>query len=130
MALQKNSPYLPLFNYHLRRMREKGALQKILLQYKPEAQKCPDTSGRPLGFESCHTAFIPITVGLCLALVLFIIEKKCCCINLEVCKQDKVETACGCIKIIEHLQDQLAKTEQELLTQQAWSDNVSSQVSN
>ena len=44
-------------------MREKGSLQQILKMYKIETQFCPDDSGKPLGLESCFTAFLALLSG-------------------------------------------------------------------
>ena len=74
LALQKNSPYLPLFNYHLNKMKQKGILEQILSKYEPPAQKCPDSSGLPLGFGSCFTAFLALLGGASVGLAIFIVE--------------------------------------------------------
>ena len=73
-ALQKNSPYLQLFDYYLTEMRDKGMFQKILLKYEPRAQQCPDLNGLPIGFNNCFTAFLALLGGMSLGLILFIIE--------------------------------------------------------
>ena len=74
-GFQKDSPFLPYFNYYLREMREKGSLQQILEKYQPKPQICPDDSGKPLGFESCFTAFIALCFGIGCAMILFLVEK-------------------------------------------------------
>ena len=73
-AFQKNSPYLSLFNNYLREMDETGVSEKIQAKYEPHDQVCPDSSGLPLGFESCFTAFLALMGGLVAGLVLFLIE--------------------------------------------------------
>ena len=73
-ALQKNSPYLDLFNYYLTEMRDKGMSQKIISKYEPGTQVCPDSSGLPLGFDNCFTAFLALLGGMSLGLILFVIE--------------------------------------------------------
>ena len=58
-GLQKDSPYLGLFNYYLKEMREKGALKQILNKFESGEQVCPDMSGQPLGTGPqifCHFA--------------------------------------------------------------------------
>ena len=45
-------------------MREKGSLQQILNKYEIGTQFCPDESGKPLGFESCFTAFLALIAGM------------------------------------------------------------------
>ena len=74
LAFQKDSPYLSLFNYYLNEMHEKGTSRQILSKYEPGSQICPDSSGLPLGFDSCFTAFLTLLGGASVGLVLFIIE--------------------------------------------------------
>ena len=81
-AMQKNSPYLDLFNYYLIEMRDKGMSNKILSKYEPRAQACPDSSGLPIGFNNCFTAFLFLIGGMITGLVLFIIE----CVSLKAFK--------------------------------------------
>ena len=37
-GFQKDSPYLGIFNYYIKEMREKGTLQQILKKYDPPDQ--------------------------------------------------------------------------------------------
>ena len=60
---QKHSPYQGLFDHYIKEMREKGALKQILNKYETNTQVCPDGSGKPLGFESCFTAFLVLLTG-------------------------------------------------------------------
>ena len=62
-GLQKDSPYLGLINHFIKELREKGALIQILNKYETGTQVCPDESGKPLGFESCFTAFLALLSG-------------------------------------------------------------------
>ena len=73
-GFQKHSPYLGLFNYYLKEMREKGALKKILKKWESPGQACPDMSGQPLGFESCFTAFLALLIGLTFGMILIMME--------------------------------------------------------
>ena len=57
-GFQKHSPYLQLFNYHLKRLEEQGSFKKFWLKNQPQTQVCPDGAGKPIGFESCLTAFL------------------------------------------------------------------------
>ena len=57
-GFQKHSPYLQLFNYHLKRLEEQGSFKKFWLKNQPQIQVCPDGAGKPIGFESCLTAFL------------------------------------------------------------------------
>ena len=57
-GFQKYSPYLSLFNHHLKRMEEKGSFQKHYKKFQPPPQVCPDGGGKPIGFNGCLTAFL------------------------------------------------------------------------
>ena len=74
MAFQKDSPYLGLFNYYMRRMRETGVLQRIHKAYQSMPRVCPGLEGRPLGIEHCAGAFLVIGMGIGAAIVLFSAE--------------------------------------------------------
>ena len=56
-GFQKNSPYVGLFNFHLKKMRERGVIKETLKKITPP-QVCPDLSGKPLGINSSFTAFL------------------------------------------------------------------------
>ena len=60
-AMQKHSPYLPVLNYHMKRMNEKGTLQKLYQKYEKPPQVCPNKAGSPINFDSCLTAFLSLT---------------------------------------------------------------------
>lgn len=72
--LQKNSPYLAIIDYYLKEMKEKGLSEQILAKYDPGEQICQDSSGEPIGFDSCFTAFLALIGGLGLGLILFLVE--------------------------------------------------------
>ena len=72
-GLQKNSPYLPLFNYHIKSMNENGILDQILSYYELQEQECSKPS-LSLGFESCIIAFFPIIGGMTFSLFLLAVE--------------------------------------------------------
>ena len=55
-------------------MQEKGAMKKILDKYQAPPQICPDSSGLPLGFDSCFTAFLSLIGGMAIGLTCFLIE--------------------------------------------------------
>ena len=57
-VFQKHSPYLQLFNYYLKMMKEKGTLQYLYSRFKPPPQICPDAAGKPIGFRNSITAFL------------------------------------------------------------------------
>ena len=73
-ALQKDSPFLGIFNHYLRELNEKGSLKQILNKYESKEQDCLDMSGQPLGFDSCFTAFLALMGGLMIGLILMILE--------------------------------------------------------
>ena len=74
-GLQKDSPFLPLFDYYLNEMKEKGSLKQIQAKYDPPPQICPDYSGKSLGVGSVFAAFGELCFGFGMALILFGIEK-------------------------------------------------------
>ena len=74
-GLQKDSPFLPLFDYYLNEMKEKGSLKQIQVKYDPPPQICPDYSGKYLGVGSVFAAFGVLCFGFGMALILFGIEK-------------------------------------------------------
>ena len=75
MAFQKDSSFLPLFNYYLNEMKEKGSLKQIQVKYEPPPQICPDYSGKSLGVSSVFAAFGVLFSGVGIALILFGLEK-------------------------------------------------------
>ena len=74
-GFQKDSPFLPLFNYNLNEMKEKGSLKQIQVKYEPPPQICPDYSGKSLGVGSVFAAFAVLSSGAGIALILFGLEK-------------------------------------------------------
>ena len=74
-GFQKDSPFLPLFNYYLNEMKEKGSLKQIQVKYEPPPQICPDYSGKALGVSSVFSGFGVLFSGVGIALILFGLEK-------------------------------------------------------
>ena len=74
-GFQKDSPFLPLFNYYLNAMKEKGSLQQIQVKYEPRPQSCPDYSGKSLGVGSVFSAFSVLFFGIGMSVILFGMEK-------------------------------------------------------
>ena len=74
-GFQKDSPFLPLFNYYLHEMKEKGSLKQIQVKYEPPPQICPDYSGKSLGVSSVFAAFGVLFFGVGIAVILFGLEK-------------------------------------------------------
>ena len=73
-GFQKDSPFLPMFNFYLKEMREKGSLKKILDKYESPPQVCPDYNGKPLGFGAVFTAFGVLGLGVVAGIFLFLLE--------------------------------------------------------
>ena len=73
-GFQKDSPFAGLFNYHLKEMRETGALDQIMKKYESGPQVCEDYSGKPLGVGSVSAAFAIIILAMLLVLVIFGLE--------------------------------------------------------
>ena len=74
-GFQKDSPFLPLFNYYLNAMKEKGSLKQIEVKYEPRPQSCPDYSGKSLGVGSVFSAFSVLFFGIGMSVILFGMEK-------------------------------------------------------
>ena len=74
-SFQKDSPFLPLFDYYLKEMKEKGSLKQIQVKYEPPPQICPDYSGKSLGVSSVFAAFGVLFFGVGIAMILFGLEK-------------------------------------------------------
>ena len=73
-GFQKDSPFLPLFNYFINEMKEKGSLKQIQVKYEPPSQICPDYNGKSLGFSSVFAAFGLLVSGFGFAVILFGLE--------------------------------------------------------
>ena len=48
-GFQKDSPFLDIFNFYLKELRERGSFSQIFKKYQSQPQVCPDYSGKPLG---------------------------------------------------------------------------------
>ena len=75
IGLQKNSPYLDVFNYYILQLMEKGAYDQIGKKYGVSSQVCPDYNGKPIGYVNCGVAFIILAVGFILCSVMMLIER-------------------------------------------------------
>ena len=82
-GFQKDSPFLGLFNYYLKEMRETGTLDQIMKKYESGPQVCEDYSGKPLGFGSVSAAFIIMVFALILVLTIFLFEYVVSFFNFE-----------------------------------------------
>ena len=73
-SLQKNSPYLQLFDYYIIRLQERGILQRIIKKYTPQPRDCNTSSAKAIGYESCFSAFLPLLLGYLFGILILIIE--------------------------------------------------------
>ena len=73
-AFQKYSEYLPLFNYYLKIMEEKGISNQIWEKFEATPPNCADKSGQALGLKECFTGFFPLFVGGILGFLMLFIE--------------------------------------------------------
>ena len=73
-AFQKDSPYLPLFDFYMLQMEEKGINDQILANYKSPPQYCPDRSGLPVDMKSCFTLFLILLAGIAVSFILLPLE--------------------------------------------------------
>ena len=73
-SLQKNSPYLQLFDYYIIRLQERGILQRIIKKYTPQPRDCSTSSAKAIGYESCFSAFLPLLFGYLFGILILIIE--------------------------------------------------------
>ena len=73
-GFQKDSPFLDLFNFYLKEMRETGALDQIIKKYESSPQVCQDYSGKPLGVGSVSAAFAMFIAALLVASIIFGLE--------------------------------------------------------
>ena len=63
-AFQKDSPYLELFDYYLKKMKQDGVLDKLIIEYEPPPQICPDLTGKALGFNNLIFPFLTMIAGI------------------------------------------------------------------
>ena len=73
-TMQKQSPFYQTFNYHVKKLKEIGAVQRYAKKYEGEDQVCPDYSGKPLTFKQCFTAFVILITGIIGCLIWLILE--------------------------------------------------------
>ena len=78
-AIQKRSPYYGTFQYHIKKMKESGAVDRSIIKYKAYGNNCPDYSGKPISIQQCFVALSIITAGFVCCLLCWIFE--CCLFN-------------------------------------------------
>lgn len=85
-GFQKDSPFLDLFNFYLKEMKEKGSLDQIFEKYETKPQVCQDYNGKALAFGNVFTAFGVLCFGGGLAVVLGCIEIIASILGLDLTK--------------------------------------------
>ena len=74
-ALQRNSPYLDLFNHAMQRIIESGELERIHRKHRVEEPACNDPGkGKPIGFENILLVFLILGSGTFVSIVICILE--------------------------------------------------------
>ena len=63
-GLQKDSPYQGLFDHYLNKMKQDGVLDKLINEYEPPPQICPDLTGKALGFNNLIFPFLTLITGI------------------------------------------------------------------
>ena len=75
-ALQKDSEFTQLFNYHIAKMDETGVLDALRLSYFPKTIPRKTTSkSKSLGFDNVLFPFIILCGGIFIAVTLNVMEK-------------------------------------------------------
>ena len=62
-AMPKHSPYYLTFEYHIKKLKEIGIVQRFAKMYEAEHQTCPDYSGKPISMQQCIVAFKILAAG-------------------------------------------------------------------
>ena len=70
-AIPKNSPYFPLFQYHIGQLRETGLIKQYHDENEGEPQVCEEYSGKPITGGQCFTAFTILFVGAGISILWF-----------------------------------------------------------
>ena len=73
-AIQQQSPFQEAFDYHIRKLKEVGAVQRYSKIHEAGDQVCPDYSGMPIDFKQCITAFYVLLSGAIGCTLWFLLE--------------------------------------------------------
>ena len=73
-ATQKDSPLFQILKYHISNIKQVGLVQKYIRNYKIDAQKCRDYSGRSVTIQQCYSAFQILIAGMLVSLFGFFVE--------------------------------------------------------
>ena len=74
-GFQKDSQYLPIFNYYLKLLDQQGTFHKLYNRYQVLPQNCQGSGWNAIGFENTLTAFLAFILGMIFGMVLLIIER-------------------------------------------------------
>ena len=79
LGLQKNSPYLKMFNYKIRKYVESGVLANTgAMKKNPKGTvTCPSDTVKSIGYETIFSAFVLFGIGLALSVLYAWIEYIC-----------------------------------------------------
>ena len=77
-AIPKRSPFYGTFQYHIKKIKESGAVDRSITKYKSNCQNCPDYSGKPISIQQCFIALSIMTGGFACCLLCWILE---CCLS-------------------------------------------------
>ncbi len=86
-------------------MRERGSLRKLLSSAEKE-RECPSQSGKPIGFDSCLSAFLVLMLGLISGLTLICIEHFLKPNKSEIVKQAQIKPDCDETSILSRMINQ------------------------
>ena len=73
-ATQKDSPLFQILKHHISNIKQVGLVQKYIRNYKIDAQKCRDYSGRSVTIQQCYSAFQILVTGMLISLFGFFVE--------------------------------------------------------
>ena len=74
IGFQKDSPFSGLIDYYIKQMKQDGALDKFIQDYKVLPQTCPDNTGKALGFNNLMFPFLVMASGCLISLIIALIE--------------------------------------------------------
>lgn len=79
LGLQKNSPYLKIFNYKIRKYVESGVLANTGAMKKNSkgTVKCPSDTVESIGYETIFSAFVLFGIGIVISAIYACIEYIC-----------------------------------------------------
>ena len=73
-AFKKDSPYVNLFNHHLKNFLYNGLIPRTIMRHNAFVQNCPKPETKSIGYQKCLVAFLPMAAGIAISLVLLVFE--------------------------------------------------------